>query len=620
MSSIMPAAVRPGEPTAAAITRGLGRPWSGIHLRRPTLEDLPALGGALAAAVGLTVLIGWVLGSDALRAMFPAGGMMKANTAVCFALAGAGLTVVSRTAPRSRGRSIGLALVGAASAIALASGLQYILHRDLGLDQLLFRDVATGVGAAFPGRMSPVTAVCFALLGCATFLAVAPRARRLVILMASATIVVTVLSFFGYLFNAAAPSFLAGTIQMATNTAVTLGLLGIGVISLLGPASPFVPLADESATAALLKRLLAVSIAVPILTGWLRLEGERLGMWDASYGTSLMVITSVAVIVVVILSSARWADRLEAERAASEIERAGFFELSRDMLSLVGPDGQFRRVNGAWESVLGHRPDELVGRSLTDLVHPDDVEHTLAQSRRHYRHGERVESYENRFQHRDGSYRWLEWTSQTAPDGSVGFSVARDVTDRKRAEDRRARHQRLLQSQNEALSEQADRDPLTGLHNRRHFDSAVARMERRWNRARGDQRPSVSVIIFDLDNFGLVNKQHGHQAGDAVLRLFAGLLCQRFRETDLVARYGGEEFVAVLEGATSSRAMRIAEDVRASFEAASVDIGTGSPLRVTVSAGCAQLGDETDASAGLAMADVWLSQAKRAGRNQVLGL
>jgi len=128
------------------------------------------------------------------------------------------------------------------------------------------------------------------------------------------------------------------------------------------------------------------------------------------------------------------------------------------------------------------------------------------------------------------------------------------------------------------------------------------------------------VLIFDLDHFGLVNKQHGHQAGDAVLRVFASILKRRFRQQDLVVRYGGEEFVAVIEGITAVGATRIANEVRAALEARSIDIGTGTPLRVTVSAGCAQLGDERDTSAGIAMADVWLSQAKRAGRNQVVGL
>lgn len=76
----------------------------------------------------------------------------------------------------------------------------------------------------------------------------------------------------------------------------------------------------------------------------------------------------------------------------------------------------------------------------------------------------------------------------------------------------------------------------------------------------------------------------------------------------------------VIEGATASDAIRIAEDVRAALEATSIDIGTDTPIRVTVSAGCAELSDERQVAQGLSVADVWLSQAKRSGRNQVIGL
>jgi diguanylate cyclase (GGDEF)-like protein len=234
--------------------------------------------------------------------------------------------------------------------------------------------------------------------------------------------------------------------------------------------------------------------------------------------------------------------------------------------------------------------------------------------------GDHGDAFQARLRHADGTYRWVEWVSRTAPDGASSFAIARDVTDRKRGENRRAQQQRVLENRNETLEERAIRDPLTGLHNRRFFDGAVTRLERAWTKLPEDGRSPVSVVIFDLDHFGQVNKQHGHQAGDVVLRIFSGILKKRFREGDLIARYGGEEFVAVLDGVTTANAITVAEAVRTAFEALSIDIGTGTPIKVTVSAGVASLGEDRSISAGLAVADVWLSQAKRAGRNQVVGL
>ena len=82
----------------------------------------------------------------------------------------------------------------------------------------------------------------------------------------------------------------------------------------------------------------------------------------------------------------------------------------------------------------------------------------------------------------------------------------------------------------------------------------------------------MAAVLFDLDNFGLFNKRHGHQTGDAVLRAFGSILSRRLRSSDLVARFGGEEFVVVLEGATRDAAVTIAEEILANLMASWDDL------------------------------------------------
>ncbi|TMD30378.1 MAG: diguanylate cyclase, partial [Chloroflexi bacterium] len=164
----------------------------------------------------------------------------------------------------------------------------------------------------------------------------------------------------------------------------------------------------------------------------------------------------------------------------------------------------------------------------------------------------------------------------------------------------------------------AIRDALTGLYNRRHFDEALEHILARWVRQREERRP-VAAIMFDLDRFGQLNKDHGHQAGDAVLRAFAGILQTRFRSADLIARYGGEEFVAILEGSTRDDAIAVAEDVRRLLRSRLITGPDGTRLRATVSAGCAELDPiEPTREALLRTADVGLFMAKRNGRDQVV--
>jgi diguanylate cyclase (GGDEF)-like protein len=169
------------------------------------------------------------------------------------------------------------------------------------------------------------------------------------------------------------------------------------------------------------------------------------------------------------------------------------------------------------------------------------------------------------------------------------------------------------------VAESAVRDPLTGLYNRRHFDDALDRMLAAQRRERLSGWRPLSAIMFDLDRFGVFNKEHGHQVGDEVLRVFAEVLTARFRASDLVARLGGEEFIVVLDGADRERAVAVADEVREALADRTIHAGDGQELRVTVSAGCAEL-DRAHATRDslLRTVDVALFMAKRAGRDRVV--
>jgi diguanylate cyclase (GGDEF)-like protein len=169
------------------------------------------------------------------------------------------------------------------------------------------------------------------------------------------------------------------------------------------------------------------------------------------------------------------------------------------------------------------------------------------------------------------------------------------------------------------MIEASVRDPLTGLFNRRHLDASVHRFLAARRRLSVKTRPPAAVILFDLDNFGVFNKRHGHRVGDNVLRGFGELLIERFRASDLVARYGGEEFVAVLEGATLDDAVRIANEIRTAWSARTFTGADGEQLHATVSAGCARLEDKATTAEDLfTAADVGLAMAKGAGRDLVV--
>lgn len=167
-------------------------------------------------------------------------------------------------------------------------------------------------------------------------------------------------------------------------------------------------------------------------------------------------------------------------------------------------------------------------------------------------------------------------------------------------------------AQIESWMAEARTDPLTGVANRRAFDDALEREIARWRR----KNIPFSVVIIDLDHFKKINDQHGHPAGDTILRLLADLLGGTIRKMDTLARIGGEEFAAILPSTPSAGACRAAENCRRAV--ASQEFWWGElQLRLTVSVGVAVVDSRSDANELVARADRALYMAKQAGRNCV---
>jgi len=157
----------------------------------------------------------------------------------------------------------------------------------------------------------------------------------------------------------------------------------------------------------------------------------------------------------------------------------------------------------------------------------------------------------------------------------------------------------------------ASTDPLTGMFNRRGFAEATSRVIEREAKA---GRP-VTALIFDIDHFKSINDRFGHPAGDEILKLFAGIVVNTLRITDLSGRIGGEEFAALLP-CSLEEGVLAAERVREVFENSGIVDKTG-PVDTTVSIGVAGGPAGTELEVLLAAADAALYQAKRGGRNRV---
>ncbi|SEG52849.1 GGDEF domain-containing protein [Marinobacterium lutimaris] len=174
-----------------------------------------------------------------------------------------------------------------------------------------------------------------------------------------------------------------------------------------------------------------------------------------------------------------------------------------------------------------------------------------------------------------------------------------------------------LRRLNNELEKLSQLDGLTGIANRRHFDTAL---QQEFNRAQR-HRQSLALVLLDIDHFKQINDHHGHLQGDDCLKAFASLL-RRFtqRSGDLAARYGGEEFVLILPTLPLTEAQNLCEQIRAETPQLSLYSSQGELISLSVSAGLAYTDTPTLCSTEemLETADTALYEAKKGGRNQVV--
>ncbi|MEX2195563.1 MAG: PAS domain S-box protein [Thermoleophilaceae bacterium] len=280
------------------------------------------------------------------------------------------------------------------------------------------------------------------------------------------------------------------------------------------------------------------------------------------------------------------------------------FEQSPVGIVLVGEDGRFVQVNDAFCSMTGYAERELLELSFADLTHPDDVELDTGLADAVF--SGHVPSYqvEKRYLRKGGSVIWVALTAAAArsDDGSApyGICIVENVTERKRFEGR--------------LQYFADHDPLTGLLNRRRFESELDRQVTYTAR----YRASGAVLLMDLDNFKYVNDTLGHRIGDELIRGVADVVRSRLRGSDVLARLGGDEFAVVLPEAGRDDAERVAEALRAAVAAYPMTVD-GRTVRTTASIGVTLFDEHTTGADRLIVeSDLAMYAAKHAGRDRVM--
>ena len=293
-----------------------------------------------------------------------------------------------------------------------------------------------------------------------------------------------------------------------------------------------------------------------------------------------------------------------ADRADDILERrseARFRSLvqnSKDLIVVIEPDLTIRFITPSARSMLGFGPNELVGKRLDTLLHPEDLEQTTALVREQAKAVGSAE-LEFRLMQKDGEWRTLEGSiANLLDDISVRGLVltAHDVTDR-----------RLLETE---LARQAFHDSLTGLPNRALFSDRVTHALERVGRT----TRNVAVLFIDVDDFKTVNDSLGHSMGDELLVAVGGRLRGCLRAADTGARLGGDEFGVLLEDVSGvGAAIEVAERILDALRRPVVLTDTELLVRASIGIVVGRSGQTSGEL--LRNADVAMYKGKRQGGN-----
>ncbi len=292
-------------------------------------------------------------------------------------------------------------------------------------------------------------------------------------------------------------------------------------------------------------------------------------------------------------------ERKAQEEALNEAQEAfrHAFDDAPIGIGLVAMDGRILRANRAISVLFGRTQDDLVGRSVRDLTHPDDL--TASDDHRERLNRNEIESYrlEKRYVRPDGSAVWAALSVSLVRDtsGQPLYQIGQleDITDRKALADQ--------------LAHDAAHDSMTGLLNRTSFTQRVTTALE----ARTDRK--VAVLFVDLDHFKVVNDSLGHALGDELVAAIACRLRETLRPNSTVARFGGDEFVVLCDDLADDDAALIVARRMLAAVAEPVALST-QEVFVTASIGIAIAGADASSDTLLRDADAAMYQAKNTGR------
>jgi PAS domain S-box-containing protein len=424
---------------------------------------LPTLcASVLVMLMGGIGLLGWILDIETLKQFLHHGITIKANTTISLVLAGLSLCLFTLDLQHRWTRRLGQICATVVLIVGVLSLSEHLIGWNLRIDQIIFSAPHGEPGILSPGRMGPPPALCFALGGLALLLLHAPSKKYCILsqVLAIGIGLIALLGLIGYTYGAEA---LCGTQHFAItlHAALALALLAAGIL-LAYPNEGIASLIyDKGFGGSIARRCLPFAVLLPLVLGWLRIRGEKMGIYEDAVGTGVMMlimVTLLSTLVLGIAAASRNAERqqrmseealqktnemLELRVAARTTELHAAYRYARNLLEAsldpmvtISPDGKITDVNKATELATGLTRKELIGSVFSNyFTEPQQANEGYLKV---ILEG-LVRDYPLTIRHVSGStmdvlYNATVYKNEAGEVQGV-FAAARDITERKQAEE-----------------------------------------------------------------------------------------------------------------------------------------------------------------------------------------
>jgi len=409
------------------------------------LKTFSEFTGILIVIIGVLVLIGWAFNISILKSPGPGFSTIKTNVGLAFIFIGFSLWLQQTNRINQNNKRIAQILALATALIGLLTLMEYLLGINIGIDQILFKEAAGALNTSSPNRMGFSAALSLFIAGVALLLIDVKSIRDYepVQILAIIGALISLLALIGYAYGSSALYHMPQYTAIALYSALALALLFLGILFARPDTGIMSIVNSKSLGGTIARRLLPAVIIIPFVLGLIWQLGVKANLYDQAFGYALFAFSTIIFLLLLLWSTIIPIHRIDNQRKKiqeslrlSSIYNRSLIEANIDPLVTIGPNGKITDVNNSTETVTGYSRDELIFTDFSDyFTEPEKAREGYQQV---FQEGF-VRDYELEIKHKNGQITPVLYNASVYHDddgGVIGvFAAARDITERKKAEE-----------------------------------------------------------------------------------------------------------------------------------------------------------------------------------------